>query len=41
MVVAEYSFDLLKNYPTERRYLIKKALKKTFFDSVKELLWKK
>lgn len=41
MPVNDYSFDLMKNYRMERRYLIKKPLKKSMLDSVKELLWKK
>jgi hypothetical protein len=36
---TEYSFDLMKNYPMGRRYLIKKPLKTSFLDTLKGLLW--
>jgi hypothetical protein len=32
MVVKEYGFELLKNYPTERRFLIRKQMEKSIFD---------
>jgi hypothetical protein len=41
MGVREYSFDLMKNYPNGRRYLIKKPMKTSFVDSVKELIFGK
>lgn len=41
MAVREYNFDLTKNYPSERRYLIKRPLKKSVLDSIRDLLWKK
>lgn len=38
MALGEYSFDILRNYPSERKYVIKKPLKASFMDSVKELI---
>lgn len=38
MAVTKYSFDLMKNYPTDRRYIIRKPLKTTLMDSIKELI---
>jgi hypothetical protein len=38
MALTNYSFDLMKSYPTERRYIIRKPLKTSFMDSVKELI---
>jgi len=37
MAITHYSFDLVKNYPSERRYLIKMPLKKSIFDSFAEM----
>ena len=41
MAARIYSFDLMKNYPQARKYLIKMPLKTSFVDSVKELLFGK
>jgi len=36
-----YSFDLLKNYPHGRKYLMKMPLNTSFLDSIKELIFGK
>jgi hypothetical protein len=41
MSARDYSFDMLKNYPTARKYLIKKPLKTSALDSLKELIFGK
>jgi hypothetical protein len=33
MAVNEYSFELIKNYPGERRFLIKKQMEKPLLDA--------
>ncbi len=38
MVVRRYSFDILKNYPSERRFLIKRPMEKSIFDSLAQML---
>jgi hypothetical protein len=37
MAITKYSFEILKNFPSERRYLIKMPLKKSLLDSFAEL----
>lgn len=32
-----YSFIILKNYPRERRYIIRKRLNESIFDRIKNL----
>ena len=38
MMEDELNFAVVQNYPTERKFLIKKPLKKSFKDSLKELI---
>ena len=38
MVVKEYSFEILKNYPSERKYLIRKPMEKTVFDTFAQMI---
>jgi len=33
MPVNEYSFDLVRNYPAERKFIIKKQMEKPFLDA--------
>lgn len=41
MAIGEYSFDLIKNYPTERRFIIKKQMEKPFFEAFWEAFFGK
>ncbi len=38
MVVRQYSFDILKNYPSHRRFLIKKPMEKSLFDTLAQMI---
>jgi hypothetical protein len=38
MTSKEYSFEFVKNYPTERRFIITKPMTKSIFDSIGRML---
>ena len=38
MVVKEYSFELLRNYPNERRFLIKRQMSRSILDTIGQML---
>ena len=33
-----YEFTILKNYPKERRYILKRKLKESFIEKIKDIL---
>ncbi len=38
MVVRQYSFDVLKNYPSHRRFTIRKPMEKSIFDTIAQMI---
>ena len=41
MASQQYSFELQKNYPSERRFTMTRAMKLSFMDEVRELFFRK
>jgi hypothetical protein len=38
MAVRQYSFDILRNYPTGRRFIIKRPMEKPIFDTLVQMI---
>ena len=37
-MASKYSFIILKNYPKERKFIIRRKLKESIFDKIKSVL---